>query len=168
MADWPQYRTEETSNLKDPVWDNLQIFGVTVPPWLFWTTIGLILGATTLETLEAWGTYAAEPFLRQLWLAASADKFQTPLHLAAIYVPIGLGIQKVKEQVIMRFLNREATIERAKELGRTEGLAEGRSEGLVAGRAERDQAWEGWIKRREAAAEQNEPFNEPPPSQVRD
>ena len=158
--------------MKEPVWDNLQIFGVTVPPWLFWTTIGLILGSTTLETLEAWGTYAAEPFWRQLWLAASADKFQTPLHLAAIYVPIGLGIQKVKEQIIMRFLNREATIERAKELGRTEGrsegIAEGRSEGLIAGRAERDQAWEGWIKRREAAAERNEPFNEPPPSQVRD
>lgn len=113
--------------------------------------MGLIVGATTLKTLEAWGSYSVEPFWRQLWLAASADKFQTPLHLAAIYAPIGLGIQKVKEEVSMRFLNREATIERAK----------------AAGRAERDRAWEEWNKRREAA-ERNEPFNEPPPSQVRD
>ena len=149
----------ETLSWKEPVWDNLQILGVTVPPWLFWSTIGLILGATLLETLEAWENHAAQPFLRQLWLAASEDKFQTPFHLAAIYVPVGLGIQKVRE-AIMRFLNQDATIEKARAAGRAEGLAEG----IAEARAETHQAWVEWNQRREAAAARNEPFNEPPPS----
>ena len=60
----------------------------------------------------------------------------------------------------------EATIERAKAFGRAEGRGEGRVEGRAEGRAETHRAWEAWNQRREAAAERNEPFNEPPPSQV--
>ena len=62
----------------------------------------------------------------------------------------------------MRFLNWEATLRKAREKGLMEGYAEGRAEG----RAEVDRAWESWLQREAAAAERNEPFNEPPPSQA--
>ena len=62
----------------------------------------------------------------------------------------------------MRFLNWEGTLRKAREAGLMEGYAKGRAEG----RAEIDRAWEGWLQREAAAAERNEPFNEPPPSQT--
>ena len=153
---------------QSPVWEHLQMFGVTVPPWLFWSTIVLILVTITLETLEAWSSYAGRPFLLHGWLALTKDKFQTPLSFALCYVPVGLGIQQLKEEVNMRFFNREATMEKARAYGRGEGRAEGRIEGRAEARAELNRAWEGWLQRRDAAAERNEPFNEPPPSQARD
>ena len=164
----------ERDSWKSPVLEHLQMFGVTVPPWLFWSTIVLILVTITLETLEAWSSYAGRPFLLHGWLALTKDKFQTPLSFALCYVPVGLGIQQLKEEVNMRFFNREATMEKARAYGRGEGRAEGRIEGRAEGRiegrdearAELNQAWESWLQRREAAAERNEPFNEPPPSQV--
>ena len=58
----------------------------------------------------------------------------------------------------MRFLNWKATLRKAREDGLMEGYAEAR--------AEVDRAWEGWLQREAAAAERNEPFNEPPPSQT--
>ena len=58
----------------------------------------------------------------------------------------------------MRFLNWEATLRKAREKGLMEGYAEAR--------AEVDRAWESWLQREAAAAERNEPFNEPPPSQT--
>ena len=149
---------EEKDDWKSPILEQLQMFGVTVPPWLFWSTIVLILVTITLETLEAWSSYAGRPFLQHGWLALTKDKFQTPLSFALCYVPVGLGIQQLKEEVNMRFFNREATMEKARAYGRGEGRAEGR--------AETNQAWEAWNQRREAAAERNEPFNEPPPSQT--
>ena len=144
----------ERDSWKSPVLEHLQMFGVTVPPWLFWSTIVLILVTITLETLEAWSSYAGRPFLQHGWLALTKDKFQTPLSFALCYVPVGLGIQQLKEEVNMRFFNREATMEKARAYGRGEG------------RAETNRAWEAWNQRREAAAERNEPFNEPPPSQT--
>ena len=66
----------------------------------------------------------------------------------------------------MRFLNWEATIEKARAYGRAEGRIEGRVEGRAEARAEVDRAWESWLQREAAAAERNEPFNEPPPSQT--
>ena len=38
-------------------------------------------------------------------------------------------------------------------------------QGLEQGRQERDAAWEAWLKRRDEAQANNEPFDEPPPSQ---
>lgn len=78
----------------------------------------------------------------------------------------------------MRFLNWEATLRKAREAGLMEGhtkgyieglalgRAEARAEGYAEGRAEIDRAWESWLQREADAAERNEPFNEPPPSQV--
>ena len=47
--------------------------------------------------------------------------------------------------------------------GRVEGLAEGRVEGV----SDADQEWEAWLTRREIAAANGEPFDEPPPSRRR-
>ena len=40
-----------------------------------------------------------------------------------------------------------------------------REEGREEGRQESDAAWEAWIKRRDEAAGNNQPFDEPMPSQ---
>lgn len=52
----------------------------------------------------------------------------------------------------MRFLNWDATLEKAKEIGRAEG------------RAESDREWTAYTERMKAALERGEPFDEPPPS----
>ena len=41
--------------------------------------------------------------------------------------------------------------------------AEGREEGRVEGRVEANSAWRDWLRRKEAAAERGETFNEPMP-----
>ena len=41
---------------------------------------------------------------------------------------------------------------------------EGHEEGLQEDRRERDAQWEAWLKRRDAALANRQPFDEPPPS----
>ena len=41
--------------------------------------------------------------------------------------------------------------------------AEGREEGRAVGRVEANSAWRDWLRRKEAATERGEPFNEPMP-----
>ena len=53
--------------------------------------------------------------------------------------------------------------ERAREEGRQEGLAEGEERGQKAER----KRWEIWLQRREEAEANNQPFDEPPPSEAR-
>ena len=59
-------------------------------------------------------------------------------------------------------------LEKGLATGREEGLAtgreEGRSEGRYEGRSESDARWRAWNARRERAAADGEPFDEPPPS----
>ena len=50
------------------------------------------------------------------------------------------------------------------EEGREEGLAVGIEKGLATGREESDAKWRAWNERRERAAADGEPFDEPPPS----
>ena len=76
----------------------------------------------------------------------------------------------------MRFLNWDATLEKAKEIGRAEGRAAasaeiraearaaGRAEGRAEAIAESDREWTAYTERMKAALERGEPFNEPPPS----
>ena len=45
----------ERDSWKSPVLERLQMFGVTVPPWLFWSTIVLILVTITLVLLHLLG-----------------------------------------------------------------------------------------------------------------
>lgn len=150
------------------MWEDLQVLGVTVPAWLFWTTLAIIVGVTALETYLNWERLALDgvsaqflngSFWKKLWLAASLKSFQPTAVFTLLWLPFGLAIQK---EVVMRFLNRDATIESAREAG----LMEGHTKGHAEGQAETNRAWEAWNQRREAAAERNEPFNEPPPSQT--
>ena len=50
-----------------------------------------------------------------------------------------------------------AAVKKLKEQGRQEGRQEGR--------AEERAAWEAWLERRDEAAVNNRPFDDPPPSQ---
>jgi predicted transposase YdaD len=56
-------------------------------------------------------------------------------------------------------------VKKLKEQGRVEGRAEGRVEGRVEGRAEERAEWEAWLMRRNEAEANNQPFDEPSPSQ---
>ena len=150
------------------MWEDLQVLGVTVPAWLFWTTLAIIVGVTAWETYLNWERLALDgvsaqflngPFWKKLWLAASLKSFQPTAVFTLLWLPFGLAIQK---EVVMRFLNRNATIESAREAG----LMEGHTKGHAEGQAETNRAWAAWNQRREAAAERNEPFNEPPPDQA--
>jgi hypothetical protein len=51
-------------------------------------------------------------------------------------------------------------VEKRTQQAREEGLEKGRQEG----RQESDAAWEAWIKRRDEAAANGQPFDEPMPS----
>ena len=48
--------------------------------------------------------------------------------------------------------------------GRQEGLQEGRDEGRAEGLQQANRQWEAWNRRREQAAAEGRPFDEPPPS----
>ena len=54
-----------------------------------------------------------------------------------------------------------------RELGRVEGLKEGREQGIAEGkaigRAEAHSAWRDWLRRKEIAAANGQPFTEPMP-----
>ena len=52
---------------------------------------------------------------------------------------------------------------RAHAEGREEGREEGRVEGRAEGRVEANSTWRDWLRRKEAAAERGETFNEPMP-----
>ena len=112
------------------------------------------MGVTAWETYLHWQMLACDevswPLWTKLWLAASNDSFQTTGLFTLIWLPFGLAIQK---EVVMRFLNREATIEKAKESGHAEGRVEGR--------AERDKEWDAYTERMKAALVRGETFDEP-------
>ncbi len=48
---------------------------------------------------------------------------------------------------------------------REEGRLEGLEEGLEKGRKELNAAWVEWLQRRDEAQRNNQPFDEPPPSE---
>ncbi len=54
--------------------------------------------------------------------------------------------------------------DRLREEGRDEGRQEGLNEGRDEGRQEANRRWEAWNRRREQAAAEGRPFDEPPPS----
>ena len=58
---------------------------------------------------------------------------------------------------------REKIRAKARAEGKAAGLAEGKAAGLAAGRAEERRMWEAWVRRREEAERNGEPFDEPPP-----
>ena len=75
-------------------------------------------------------------------------------------------LEPLKER--QRREGREEGLATGLSVGREEGLATGlsvgREEGLADGRSESDAKWRAWNERREKAAADGEPFDEPPPS----
>ena len=71
-------------------------------------------------------------------------------------------------EVVMIFAERyrQRRFREGRQEGREEGREEGRQEGRQVGREEAHEAWEAWNERRLQAEANNEPFNEPPPSQT--
>lgn len=98
---------------------------------------------------------------------------------AAEFAPAGIGVaiatlaalQGVATiMAIYQYITNRFTlpvIERHLAQGRAEGIEEGRAEGIEEGRAEGEaqahQAWQAWNQRRMNAADNNLPFDEPPP-----
>ena len=53
-----------------------------------------------------------------------------------------------------------------KRKARTEGREQGRAEGREQGLAESNKAWREWLRRKEEAEANGQPFNEPAPDRV--
>ena len=79
-----------------------------------------------------------------------------------------VGISVVAAEIVryVMVLSRhlEERLERVREQRREEGRVQGREEGRAVGLTEANARWEAWNARREAAAAQGIPFDEPPPS----
>ena len=79
---------------------------------------------------------------------------------------VGLSVvgAEIVRYVMVLARHLEERLERVRERRRAEGRVQGREEGRVQGREEANARWEAWNARREAAAAQGIPFDEPPPS----
>ena len=90
----------------------------------------------------------------------------TVRHVSAAIMPMILGIVGIFEiigEIMIRFTS---IMEKIRAEGKVEGKAEGIAEGKVQGRTEtvaQFREYFAWEKRRDAAAANNQPFNEPPP-----
>ena len=98
----------------------------------------------------------------------------TMRHVSAAILPMIVGIAgtfEITGEIMIRFTR---LMEKMKAEGKAEGIAEGKAEGKaegiaegkVQGRAETIEQFReyfAWEKRRDEAAANNEPFNEPPP-----
>ena len=110
----------------------------------------------------------------ETWMSTLADVFGTSLGAAltlAIFVEGGVAMVLFAPMMIRKY-KEQGRQEGLKE-GRQEGLAEGRQEGLMEGLMEGRQegheeanaAWQAWLQRWREAQTNNQPFDEPPPSQ---
>jgi hypothetical protein len=81
----------------------------------------------------------------------------------------GLSWEVIRFMVLFAPILERKLINRGVELGieqgLEQGLEQGRKEGVELGKGEERQRWEAWIKRRDEAQANNQPFNEPSPSQ---
>ena len=75
-------------------------------------------------------------------------------------VGISVVVAEIVRYAMVLSRHLEERLEKVREQRREEGRVEGRVQGL----AEANSRWEAWNARREAAAAQGIPFNEPPPS----
>ena len=90
----------------------------------------------------------------------------TMRHVSAAILPMIVGIAGTFEiigEIMIRFTS---LMEKVKAEGKAEGKVEGIAEGKIQGRSEtiaQFREYFAWEKRRDEAAANNEPFNEPPP-----
>ena len=80
---------------------------------------------------------------------------------AGIALFAALSWEVLRAMVLLAPMLKKWIEERARREGRQEGLAEGEERGQKAER----QRWEAWLRRRNEAEANNQPFDEPPPSQ---
>ena len=83
---------------------------------------------------------------------------------SAKIVTASVGLSVVGAEIVRYVMVLARHLEERLERVRERRRAEGRAEGRVEGRAEANSRWEAWNARREAAAAQGIPFDEPPPS----
>ena len=79
-------------------------------------------------------------------------------------VGISVVVAEIVRYVMVLSRHLEERLERVREQRREEGRVQGREEGRAVGLTEANARWEAWNARREAAAAQGIPFDEPPPS----
>ena len=92
--------------------------------------------------------------------------FVTMRHVSAAILPMIVGIVGTFEVVGEIMIRLTSLIEKTRAEGKAEGKAEGITEGKAQGRAEtiaEFRLYFAWEKRRDEAAANNQPFNEPPP-----
>ncbi len=100
-----------------------------------------------------------------LWLGLEQRDAENLVDLLAKAAGASLGIalfaalswEVIKPMVLFAPMLKKKFIDQ----GRKEGLAEGEERGQKAER----QRWEAWLKRRDEAEANNQPFDEPPPSE---
>ena len=93
------------------------------------------------------------------WVPTLADVAGGSIGLALLMV---ISVEGVRAMVLFAPIIKKRMEEKARQEGRKEGRQEGRQEG----RRENNEEWEAWLKRRDEAQANGQPFDEPSPSQV--
>ena len=127
-----------------------------VPVPVFVGTMLVTLTVFTLQTVKGWQALAAGweegvNFYWRLYQAATHDNLEGTL--GAVFLSlVGGNFVRFIWEAIMLFYDRVAKFDQLR----------------AAAVAEQDRKWRGWIARRDAAAKQGLPFNEPPPAPLDD
>ena len=157
-----------------------------VPVPVFVGTMLVTLTVFTLQTVKGWQALAAGweegvNFYWRLYQAATHDNLEGTL--ASVFLSlVGGNFVRFIWEAIMLFYDRVAKFDQlraeaaaaavakvetaAAEAAAAAAAAAAKSE--AAAIAEQDRKWRGWIARRDAAAKQGLPFNEPPPAPLDD
>ena len=131
-----------------------------VPVPVFVGTMLVTLTVFTLQTVKGWQALAAGweegvNFYWRLYQAATHDNLEGTL--AAVFLSlVGGNFVRFIWEAIMLFYDRVAKFDQLRDAAKAAAIAE------------QDRKWRGWITRRDAAAKQGLPFNEPPPAPLDD
>ena len=135
-----------------------------VPAPVFVGTMLVTLTVFTLQTVKGWQALAAGweegvNFYWRLYQAATHDNLEGTL--GAVFLSlVGGNFVRFIWEAIMLFYDRVAKFDQLR--------AEAAATAAAKAEAAQDQKWRGWITRRDAAAKQGLPFNEPPPAPLDD
>ena len=129
--------------------------------WLQWRD--LPVGSVAVRIGELIGQYGslADAFGAAAGIALSSVILIEGILSMALLIPTTIKWIKQENE------RRRQEMERRREELRKEGLERGLKQGLEQGHAEADAEWRRWLNRRDAAFANNEPFDEPAPSELR-
>ena len=131
-----------------------------VPVPVFVGTMLVTVTVFTLQTVKGWQALAAGweegvNFYWRLYQAATHDNLEGTL--GAVFLSlVGGNFVRFIWEAIMLFYDRVAKFDQLRDAAKAAAIAE------------QDRKWRGWITRRDAAAKQGLPFNEPPPAPLDD